>query len=60
VTWGKYRGVDQDKMVQVWGEYSMLFPLIAACAIDECAPRPLRRTVSQMPEVIRRLEDACR
>jgi deoxyhypusine synthase len=58
VTWGKYRGVDPDKMVQVWGEYSMLFPMIAACAIDECTPRPLRQMASRMPAIIHALENA--
>jgi deoxyhypusine synthase len=56
VTWGKYRGVDHEKMVQVWGEYSMIFPLIAAYAIDECAERAPRHVVSQLPEFVRRLE----
>ena len=56
VTWGKYRGVDHEKMVQVWGEYSVIFPLIAAYVIDECAERSPRRVVSQLPEFIRRLE----
>ncbi len=55
VTWGKYRGVDHEKMVQVWGEYSMVFPLIAAYVIDQCAERAPRRVVSQLPEFIRRL-----
>jgi deoxyhypusine synthase len=60
VTWGKYRGVDQEKMVQVWGEYSMLFPLIAASVIDACPPRPLRRLAAGLPELARRLDEACR
>jgi deoxyhypusine synthase len=58
VTWGKYRGVDPEKMVQVWSEYSMPFPLIAAYAIDECPERPLRRLVPQLPEMIRKLDAA--
>lgn len=59
VTWGKYREVDQEKMVQVWGEYSMLFPLIAASLIDACDPRPPRRLAERLPELIGRLEAAC-
>jgi deoxyhypusine synthase len=58
VTWGKYRGVDHAKMVQVWGEYSMLFPLLAAYALDECRPRPLRRVADQLPGFVARIEAA--
>ncbi len=56
VTWGKYRGVDDQKMVQVWGEYSMLFPLIAAYVIDACEERPHRRLAEKLPGFTRTLE----
>jgi deoxyhypusine synthase len=58
VTWGKYRGVDSEKMVQVWGEYSLIFPLIAAGAIDACPARPLRRLADEMASMCARLERA--
>lgn len=30
VTWGKYCSVDDTKLVQIWGEYSVIFPLLSA------------------------------
>ena len=56
VSWGKYRGVDHEKLVQVWGEYSMSFPLIAAYVIDQCTERAPRHLVSHLPEFINNLE----
>lgn len=58
VTWGKYHHADQANLVQVWGEYSIIFPLLAAYAIDTCAPRSTKRICGQMPERIRKLESA--
>ena len=39
VTWGKYRAADEDKLVQIWGEYSIIFPLLVAYVLDQCAPK---------------------
>ncbi len=58
VTWGKYKEADDEKLVQIWGEYSIIFPLLAAFVIDECRPRPPRRTVERMAAFRRRLEEA--
>jgi len=58
VTWGKYRDANEDKLVQIWGEYSVLFPLLAAYALDNAATRPSREIASQLPEYIARLEQA--
>jgi deoxyhypusine synthase len=58
VTWGKYKSVDEDKLVQVWGEYSVIFPILAAFAMERCADRPLRRLTSCMASFIERLEEA--
>ena len=58
VTWGKYRGVDHAKMVQVWGDYSVIFPLLAAYALDECRPRALRRIADEMPGYVTHIEAA--
>ena len=58
VTWGKYKGVDNAKMVQVWGEYSMIFPLLAAHALDTCPPRALRRITDEMPGYVTHIEAA--
>lgn len=59
VTWGKYQRVDEANLVQVWGEYSLIFPLIAAYALDSCQARPNRNLCDQMERIIRSLEQAC-
>ncbi len=58
VTWGKYRSADYDKHVQIWGEYSIIFPLLSAYALDQCQCRSPKRLVSEMPTFIRRLEES--
>jgi deoxyhypusine synthase len=58
VTWGKYQHADQVNLVQVWGEYSVVFPLLTAYVLDECAPRKPRHIVADMPERIAKLETA--
>jgi deoxyhypusine synthase len=56
VTWGKYQSTDEAKLVQIWGEYSVLFPLLAAFVLDTCQPRTQRNLVERMPEAIKCLE----
>jgi deoxyhypusine synthase len=58
VTWGKYQQADEANLVQVWGEYSVIFPLLVAYALEHCDPRPARDICKQMDERVRRLEDA--
>lgn len=58
VTWGKYRQASEDKLVQIWGEYSLIFPLLAAYVLDNCEKRPLQRMVSRMPAHVEKLEQA--
>ena len=58
VTWGKYRSADEDKLVQIWGEYSMVFPLLVAYVIDLCSSRDSKNLVSQMTSFRSRLESA--
>jgi deoxyhypusine synthase len=57
VTWGKYHSKDEEKLIQIWGEYSVIFPLLAAYALDNCQERSPRNTVSQIPSYIKKLED---
>ena len=59
VTWGKYRNADEDKLVQIWGEYSVLFPLLAAYVIDNAPAQPSKQIVTHLPEYIAKLEQAC-
>ena len=56
VTWKKYRSTDGDKLVQIWGEYSLIFPLLSAYVIDSCPKKSPKRLISRMPEIIRGLE----
>jgi len=58
VTWGKYRSADEQKLVQIWGEYSVLFPLIAVYVIEICNSRSYKNIISKMPSFIKKLESA--
>ena len=60
VTWGKYRSADEDKLVQIWAEYSLVFPLLTAYVLDQCENRPVKNMVSQLPSYIQELEKANR
>ena len=58
VTWGKYRSAETQRLVQIWGEYSVIFPLLGAFVLDRCEKRQHRNLVSLMPHHIKRLETA--
>lgn len=58
VTWGKYREAEPENLVQIWGEYSVIFPLVAAYALETCNDRPATDLVSRMPAMTRRMEEA--
>lgn len=58
VTWGKYQRADEASLVQVWGEYSIIFPLLAAYVTDLCQPRPSAALCDRMAERVARLEAA--
>ena len=58
VTWGKYRSADEQKLIQIWGEYSVVFPLLAGYVLENCEPRPPKNIVSHMPTYIAKLEAA--
>lgn len=58
VTWGKYQQADQVNLVQVWGEYSIVFPLVAAYAMGSCKQRPPRRLTQRMDAIAAELESA--
>lgn len=49
VTWGKYQSADEEKLVQIWGEYSVIFPLLAAYVLQQCRPRKPQRIVRSLP-----------
>ncbi len=58
VTWGKYQSADEEKLVQVWGEYSVIFPLLCAYVLDSCSPRPGRKIVELLPAWSEQLKNA--
>jgi len=60
VTWGKYGAADEDKLVQLWGEYSLLFPLLVAFVLERCQARPLRRLLDGMEDEVARLSAEAR
>lgn len=60
VTWGKYCSAEEDKLVQIWGEYSVIFPLLTAYVLDRCKNRPTNNLVSKMPSFLELLEKASR
>ena len=57
VTWGKYRSADETNLVQIWGEYSVIFPLLAAYVLENCERRPDGNLADRMPEIRARLEN---
>lgn len=58
VTWGKYRSADEERLVQIWGEYSVIFPLLAAYVLDQCRPRAAKNLIAEMVRLLRTLEEA--
>ena len=59
VTWGKYQRADESNLVQVWGEYSLIFPLLTAYVLDLCEPRSPRNLCDQMNQLSHTLDQAC-
>ena len=55
VTWGKYESADEHKLVQIWGEYSVIFPLLAAYVLDGCEDRPHSGLARRLPDFARAL-----
>ncbi len=51
VTWGKYCSNTQTNLVQIWGEYSVIFPLLSAYAIDTCSARDCKNLISKLPSL---------
>ncbi|MBN1541082.1 deoxyhypusine synthase family protein [candidate division KSB1 bacterium] len=49
VTWGKYQSADEQKLVQIWGEYSVIFPLLGMAVMQTCTPRPSKTIVRTLP-----------
>jgi deoxyhypusine synthase len=58
VTWGKYRHTDESNLVQIWTEYSIVFPLLCAYVLDTCDKRSPKKLVASMDASRQRLLDA--
>ncbi len=58
VTWGKYRSTGDDKLVQIWGEYSIIFPLLVGYVLDQCPDRSQKNIIARMPALIDKLAGA--
>ena len=58
VTWGKYRVAQAERLVQIWGEYSVVFPLLGAFVLERCERRRSRSLVSHLPDNAKALEGA--
>lgn len=49
VTWGKYKDATKG-LVQIWGEYSYIFPLMTGYVLETCTPRSQRRLMDKKDE----------
>jgi len=56
VTWGKYQSAHDEKLVQIWAEYSLVFPLLSAFVLDLCEQKPSRNLISFMSDIMENLE----
>ncbi len=56
VTWGKYHSANQDKLVQIWGDYSIIFPLLAFYVYDLCDKKEPKNIIKQLPQFIETLD----
>jgi deoxyhypusine synthase len=58
VTWGKYYHDDANKLVQIWGEYSIIFPLLAAYLLEMSDPLPAKEIINHLPAMVQKLSAA--
>ena len=54
VTWGKYKDATKG-LVQIWGEYSVIAPLLVGYVMDTCKPREPKRLYSLKDKAYQRL-----
>jgi deoxyhypusine synthase len=58
VTWGKYREDNPNKLIQIWAEYSIVLPLLAAYVLDQCPKNKKKKLSQHIPEFREKLENA--
>ena len=56
VTWKKYRHTSEVGLVQIWAEYSIVLPLLAAYVLERCEPKPAPRLSNRLHEFTRMLD----
>ena len=52
------RTASEDKLVQIWSEYSIVFPLLTAYVVERCAKRQSKNIISHIQEYSKKLEAA--
>lgn len=55
VSWGKYKKSSPD-LVQIFGEYSVVFPLIAGYVLEVCKPRKHKRLMEKKDGMLEKLK----
>lgn len=58
VTWGKYRSATEEKLIQIWGEYSVIFPILTTYVLDNCGAKEPKKLIFRMPAMAEKLEKA--
>lgn len=53
ISWGKYK--DDAGLVQIWGEYSHIAPLLVGYAVETCKPREPKRLMDKKEEYYKHL-----
>lgn len=56
VTWGKYKESDLEKLVQIWGEYSIIFPILVSYVQQKSKKRKSKQLVDHLPEIANKLK----
>ncbi|MBI2449791.1 deoxyhypusine synthase family protein [Candidatus Pacearchaeota archaeon] len=57
VTWGKYKDATKG-LVQIWGEYSVIAPLLIGYVLETCEPREHKRLYDHKEEFYQKLLSA--
>lgn len=51
VSWGKYKTANEKNLVQIWAEYSLVFPLMTAYALEKSKTRESKQVVQKLPDL---------
>ncbi len=54
VTWGKYKDATKG-LVQIWGEYSVIAPLLIGYVLEKCKQREPKKIMEHKPEYLKRM-----